>query len=169
MEVSPARCFCRLCTSAQHFYSDINASWTSLYITAVSTLFKMAAIEGFLFVCLFFGVNEGQLTLLSFPKEANTRQRLIAFLFPADLFHVNLITSSTSTWAALTAKLLLKDPRGNLVQAVHQDHTYWQQAADRSMSETIISTIQIDTCWHTDPPLWPLKQVTHRIAQMWPS
>ncbi len=55
----------------------------------VSTLFEMAPIK------CFFQVNEGQLTLLNFPKEASTRQKLRAFLFLVDLFRVDLLTSST--------------------------------------------------------------------------
>ncbi len=40
----------------------------------------------------FGGVNKRQLTLLSFPTEASTRQKLTAFLFLVDLFRVNLFT-----------------------------------------------------------------------------
>ncbi len=42
-----------------------------------------------------FQVNGGWLTLLNFPKEASTRQKLIAFLFLVDFFCVDLFTSST--------------------------------------------------------------------------
>ncbi len=40
----------------------------------------------------FFQVNEGQLTMLNFPKKASTRQKLIVFLFLVDLFLVDLFT-----------------------------------------------------------------------------
>ncbi len=55
------------------------------------------------------GSSKGQLTLLNFTKEASTRQRLIAFLFLVDVFHVDLFTSSTWAQAELTSELLLKD------------------------------------------------------------
>ncbi len=55
----------------------------------VSTLFKMAPLG------CFFQVNEGKLTLLNFPKEGSTRQKLIVFLFLVDLFCVDLFPSST--------------------------------------------------------------------------
>ncbi len=35
-------------------------------------------------------------------------------------------------------------------------YIHWQQAADRSMSETTISTKQMDSHWHAEPPLWPV-------------
>ncbi len=99
------------------FSSDVNVFWTSSYGHAswctqcyacpsptllrhccallsasritVSTLFKMAPIK------CFFWVNEGHLTLLNFRIEANTRQKLIAFMFLVDLFHMDLFTFST--------------------------------------------------------------------------
>ncbi len=46
----------------------------------------------------FFRVNEGQLTLLNFPKEARTRKKL-RFIY----------TLNMSTRAGLMTKLLLKD------------------------------------------------------------
>ncbi len=60
-----------------------------------------------LFVCFWGGLNEGQLTLLNFPKEASTRQKLTALQLLVNLFHVDLFSSST--WAGLAVKLLLKD------------------------------------------------------------
>ncbi len=59
------RCCCAL----------LSASWIN-----VRTLFEIVSIKCFL------RMNEGQLTLLNFPKEASTRQKLIAFLFLVDLF-----------------------------------------------------------------------------------
>ncbi len=58
---------------------------------------------------VFFQVNDGQLNLLNFPKEASTRQKLRSFLLPMDSLCVDLFISSTSMWAGLMAKLLLKD------------------------------------------------------------
>ncbi len=46
-------------------------------------------------VVVLFWVNENKLTLLNFSQEANTRQKLVAFLFLVDLFCVDLCTSST--------------------------------------------------------------------------
>ncbi len=43
----------------------------------------------------FIAVNEGQLILLNFSKEASTTQKLIMFLFLVDLFCVDLFASST--------------------------------------------------------------------------
>ncbi len=53
----------------------------------VSTLFEMAPIVSL------FQVYERQLTLLNFPKEASTREKLM-FLFLVDLHRVDLFTSS---------------------------------------------------------------------------
>ncbi len=57
------------------------------------TSFEMAPIKCF-FLLFVFLVNEEHLTLLNFPKEESTRQKLISFLFLVDLFHVDLFTSS---------------------------------------------------------------------------
>ncbi len=43
----------------------------------------------------FYRVNVAKLTLLSFPKDVSKRQKLIAFLFLVDLFHMDFLTSST--------------------------------------------------------------------------
>ncbi len=69
----------------KHRYALLSASGIT-----VSTLFYMAPIKRFV------RVNEGQLTLLNFAKEASTRQKLIVFLFLVDLFDVDSFTSSTS-------------------------------------------------------------------------
>ncbi len=37
-------------------------------------------------------MNEGQLTLLNFPKEASIREKLVAFLFLVDLFAFTMST-----------------------------------------------------------------------------
>ncbi len=66
-------------------------------------------------VLFFLQVNEEKLTLVTVPKEANTRQELIAFQFPGQQKENNSVWIylrhflNMSTWAALTAKLLLKD------------------------------------------------------------
>ncbi len=80
-------CACPSPTLLKHRCALLSASWIT-----VSTSFKMAPIK-----CFYFGVNERQLTTLNFPKEVRTRQKLVAFLFLVDLFHVELFTSSTGT------------------------------------------------------------------------
>ncbi len=71
-------------TLLRHCCTLLSASWIT-----VSTLFNMAPIK------CFFQVNEGQLTLLNFPKEAMKRQKFRVFLFLEDLFHLDLFTIST--------------------------------------------------------------------------
>ncbi len=66
-------------TLLRHRCALLSASWIT-----VSTLFKLAPIKCF---CWW---NEGQLTLLNFPKEVSTSEFVSLDLFCKDLF-----TSST--------------------------------------------------------------------------
>ncbi len=70
---------------------------TALYVNTLSSHNTTVYTTGLFFEHGhgFFQVNEGQLTLLNFLKEASTRQKLIAFLFLVDLFRLDLFTSST--------------------------------------------------------------------------
>ncbi len=73
---------------------------------AISLLIDLHPVQRWTDTNIHLESRKGQLTLFNFPKKASTRQKLIVFLFLEDLF-----TSSTSTWAGLTAKLLLKGCR----------------------------------------------------------
>ncbi len=126
-------CFRRFCFLLCP-YTDVIACWISLYGHAQACqLPAHKAVPSLLLLCsdtlhlcsllhrllkMFemalikwgvFWVNEEKLALFSFPKEAKTRQKLLAFLFFVHLYHVDLFTSNMSTWAGLRAKLLLKN------------------------------------------------------------